>query len=95
MTRTERDKAIVEGFRSGVRRKHLAYLFGLSTRRITQIAAEHGVQRYPAEQMALGLCKGGRPRDAKLDRVRHDRRYIKLRRIMGAAYAREAMGVAA
>lgn len=95
MTRAERDIAIARAFRDGARRTHLADVFGLTPRRISQIAAAHGVNRYPANQRELGLYRGGRPRDVTLDPVRYDPHYCKLRRVMGAAYARAAFGIAA
>ncbi len=96
MNRAERDKAIAADFRNGATRSELAARYGLTPRRISQIAASHGVHRYHADQVAMGLhCRGGRPRDRGLIELGPDyRHYLKLRRIMGAAYAREALGVA-
>ena len=94
MTRQERDQAIARAFKAGETRGAIAARFGLTPRRISQIAASYGLHRYDADQIAMGLRgRGGRPRLVLPDSdVRH---YAKLRRLMGAAYAREAMGLAA
>ena len=87
-----RNIAIATAFRSGTSRNTLAARYDLTPRRISQIAAAHGVHRYYADQVALGLLSlGGRPRLALP--AADARHYVKLRRIMGAAYARQAMGV--
>ena len=98
MTLAERNQAIAAAFKAGASRTELAVRYGLTPRRISQIAAAHGVHRYDADQVAMGLrCKGGRPRDQNLAAMASDdaRFYAYLRRDYGAAYARQAMGLAA
>ena len=94
MSRAERDRAIAEAFRNGARRIHLADAFGLSPRRISQIAAAHGLRRTTADQVRVGTHNRGRPRDPQLAALGNDAPfYAYLRRTMGAAYARRAMGL--
>lgn len=98
MTRAERDQAIAAAFQRGEKREYLAALYGLTPRRISQIAASYGLHRYHPDQVALGLHnRGGRPRDPRLAKLTGEqaRFYSYLRRGFGAAYAREALGVAA
>lgn len=98
MTRAERDRAIAAEFKAGATRTELARKYGLTARRISQIAAAHGVHRYDADQVAMGLrFRGGRPRDPQLAQLsERDRRfYTKVMQGFGAAYARQALGLAA
>jgi hypothetical protein len=96
VTLDERNKAIAAAFKAGETRNALAKRYGLTPRRISQIAAAHGVHRYDADQVAMGLrFRGGRPRDPKLAALNsEDRRfYTKLMQSFGAAYARQALGL--
>lgn len=96
MTRAERDQAIAAAFKAGSTRTELARDYGLTPRRISQIAAAHGVHRYDADQVAMGLrCRGGRPRDPQLARLSaEDRRfYKKVMQTFNAAYARQLLGI--
>ena len=96
MTRAERDKAIAAAFKSGAARNDLAAQYGLTPRRIGQIAAEHGVSRYHPDLVAAGLFnRGGRPHDPALSSLSQEDRkfYGKVMRLYGAAYARDALGL--
>ena len=89
MTRAERDRQIVARWIAGETRTAIAESFGMTPRRVSQIAAEAGARR--AGQAPLQI---GRPRlpDMPTDTLAH---YAKVRRYCGAAYARQALGIAA
>lgn len=92
MSKVQRDIDIAAAFKGGCSRTVLAVRHGLTPRRISQIAAAHGLHRYHADQVSMGLLvQGGRPKLFIPDGERPH--YVKLRRIMGAAYARDAMGL--
>ena len=94
MGREERDRAIADAFEVGASRTELARRYGLTPRRISQIAASFGLHRYSEDQVAARLRnRGGRPRGSRLAAVLGDdfAHYCKLRRYMGAEYARNAM----
>ena len=84
MTRAERDLIIVARFRAGETRRAIAELFGITPRRVSQIAKEHGIRR---------LITPGRPRVPVRDEDRA--LYRKVQVAYGAAYARELLGIAA
>lgn len=96
MSRDQRDRAIAAAFEAGASRTELARRYGLTPRRISQIAASFGLHRYADDQVAARLRnRGGRPRDQRLAALGEDyAHYRKLRRIIGAQSAREALGVA-
>lgn len=87
MTRAERDAEIARQFAAGRPRSAIAAAFGMTPRRVSQIAREQGARR----SGVIVADKGGRP----VEPATHDPHYRKLRRLMGAAWAREAMGMAA
>ena len=92
MSKAQRNSDIAAAFKGGCSRTTLAMRHGLTPRRISQIAAAHGMHRYHADQVSMGLlAQGGRPKLFIPDGERPH--YVKLRRIMGAAYARDAMGL--
>ncbi len=98
MTLKTRNRAIAQAHFFGATRDALALRFGLTPRRISQIVAEERLSQTLSRRdafRALKARKPGRPRDTRLDAVRGDPYYAKLRRIMGAAYARQVMGIAA
>lgn len=97
MNRRERDEAIAAAFKAGEPRGSIGARYGITPRRVSQIAASFGLHRYDRDQVALGLRnRGGRPRDTAIAALGPDiEHYAYLRRLMGAAYAREAMGIAA
>lgn len=93
----DRNTEIAARFAKGETRTALAREYGLTPRRISQIAAAHGVHRYDADQVAMGLrFRGGRPRDAALAELADDAAlYAKARRYFGAVEARRMLGIAA
>lgn len=96
MLMAERNKAIADAFAQGETRVSLAARYGLTPRRISQIAAAHGVHRYDADWKGIG-SRGGRPRDRFLAALSKSdlAAYRKFRRHMGASWARQALGIAA
>lgn len=81
--RMQRRKRILADWRAGMKATAIAEKYGLTVRYIRQVAADAGEELKP-----------GRPRLVFSDSdQRHH--YRKLRATLGAAYAREAMGIAA
>ena len=74
--------------------------YGLTRRRIAQIIAEHRLSQRVTRRdafRAMNYRAGGKPIDQALAAMPPGdaRHYAKLRRIMGAAYARAALGLVA
>jgi hypothetical protein len=94
--RTTRDSEIARRFAAGDSRKKIALDFGLTPRRITQIAAALGV-RHTHDQIQIihdhSKRLAGRPRLHIPEPIRPH--YVKVRRILGAAAARTLLDAAA
>ena len=100
MSLATRNRAIAQDHFFGQPVTHIAERYGLTRRRIAQIIAEHRLSQRVTRRdafRAMNYRAGGKPIDQALAALPPGdaRHYAKLRRIMGAAYARAALGLAA
>lgn len=90
MTRAERDRLIAEMFTAGITRGDIGLRFGITPRRVSQIAAECGAER---PWTKITRRRPGAPRLVLPPDIAP--LYAKVRRHYGARKAREMMGVGA
>ncbi len=84
----ERNAAIAARFAAGETRVAIARDYGISPRRVGQIALAQGVRRPVELQRQISARRLPLSRPERLQ-------YIKIRKIIGVAQARKAMGLAA
>ncbi|MDR2858435.1 MAG: hypothetical protein LBV50_11400 [Novosphingobium sp.] len=89
---THRDAAIVAAWLAGESRGRIGAAHGLTPRRVSQIVAARGATR---DQASALIYSGRRGRPRLAIPAGDQAHYVKLRRVMGAAYARAALGIGA
>ncbi len=92
--RDKRNEVIVSDFAAGDALKDIAEKHGISPQRVGQIVSRFGIERdfgRRSKKIRNIPNRRGRP---KLPITESDQKhYAKLRRILGARYARQAMGI--
>lgn len=103
-SRMSRDRAIIQHYSDGVPREFIAEVFGIHPDTVTDIVAAHGATMSPERMAELNRLRCLRrdilgrtgPRPTKIVLPPEQRRvYENLRNRLGAAAAREALGIAA
>lgn len=89
----ERDRRIVAAYSAGITRVEIAAATGLTVRRISQIVALAGatMPHHEASRRHRPGYKPGRPRLLVPEADRWV--YVKMRRLFGARYARDQLGL--
>ena len=97
-----RDREVVARYMAGETRESISAVIGISTRQVSRIVArskdvlppEHRAELIRAQLARPGATSGGRPREIHLQG--EDMRFYRyLRQEFSAAYARQALGIAA